>query len=159
RWTEPYSAFADSYASLFAEAGDSWDAETAANVFGGVTPGVEGTAGTFDGVNQISFVDLGSTSAIAVTTTWYYTSTGVAVESDGRYNLGYAWDTTGAADAMDVLNIALHELGHTLGLNHPNGKPFATSCLTMYAYADFGETAKRSLGDGDILGIEAIYGA
>jgi hypothetical protein len=29
----------------------------------------------------------------------------------------------------------------------------------MYGYADYGETYKRTLGRGDILGLEAVYGA
>jgi hypothetical protein len=157
KWTTPYSAFADQHASLFAQAGNAWDAETGASIFGGVQSGVRGNAGTYDGVNQIQFVSLGASTTIAVTTTWYYRGTGQAVESDGQYNTYYAWSTSGAAGAMDVLNIATHEVGHTFGLNHPKGP--GVSCLTMYAYANAGETQKRTLGDGDILGIEAIYGA
>jgi hypothetical protein len=93
-----------------------------------------------------------------VTTTWYNRATHAAVESDGQYNTHYPWSTTGAAGAMDVLDIATHEIGHTFGLNHPKGAG-AISCLTMYAYANLGETQKRTLGDGDILGIRAVYGA
>ena len=132
--------------------------ETGADIFGSINSGVQGTAGQLDGVNQIQFVSLGASTTIAVTTTWYYRSTGQAVESDGQYNTYYAWSTSGAAGAMDVLNIATHEVGHTFGLNHPKGSG-GISCLTMYAYANYGETQKRTLGDGDILGIEAIYGA
>lgn len=157
RWTTPYSAFADQHASLFSQAGNAWDSETGASIFGGVQSGVRGTAGTYDGVNQIQFVSLGASTTIAVTTTWYYRGSGQAVESDGQYNTYYAWSTSGASGAMDVLNIATHEVGHTFGLNHPKGP--GVSCLTMYAYANAGETQKRTLGDGDILGIQAIYGA
>lgn len=158
RWTGPYSGYADQHASLFSQAGEAWDSETGADIFGGISSGVQGTAGQLDGVNQIQFVSLGASTTIAVTTTWYYRSTGQAVESDGQYNTYYAWSTSGAAGAMDVLNIATHEVGHTFGLNHPKGSG-GISCLTMYAYANYGETQKRTLGDGDILGIEAIYGA
>ena len=158
KWNAPYSAVAASNAALFDQAGNTWDAETGADIFGSVTSGKQGNAGTYDGVNQIEFVNLGASTTIAVTTTWYYRQTGEAVESDGQYNTYYSWSTTGAAGSMDVLNIAAHEVGHTLGLNHPKGGG-GISCLTMYAYANTGETQKRTLGDGDILGIEAIYGA
>lgn len=158
KWNAPYSAFAASNAALFDQAGNAWDAETGADIFGGVSSGKQGNAGTLDGVNQIEFVSLGASSTIAVTTTWYYRQTGEAVESDGQYNTYYSWSTSGAAGSMDVLNIAAHEIGHTFGLNHPKGAG-GISCLTMYAYANTGETQKRTLGDGDILGIEAIYGA
>lgn len=158
KWTAPYSAVAAQHAALFDQAGNTWDVETGADIFGSVTSGKQGNAGTLDGVNQIEFVSLGASSTIAVTTTWYYRQTGQAVESDGQYNTYYTWSTSGAPGAMDVLNIANHEVGHTFGLNHPKGAG-SISCLTMYAYANVGETQKRTLGDGDILGIKAIYGA
>ena len=157
-WSAPYQATASSHASLFDAAGQSWDAAIGAAIFGGVSPGSAGAAGTFDGANQIDFVSLGASTAIAVTTTWYNRFTGQAVESDGQYNTYYAWAADGSAGAMDVFNIAAHEVGHSLGLDHPKGGG-GIGCLTMYAYANSGETQKRTLGDGDILGIQAIYGA
>lgn len=158
RWTAPYSGYADQHAAIFTASGNTWDVETGAEIFGSFQSGVQGTAGQLDNVNQIQFVNLGATTTIAVTTTWYYRSTGQAVESDGQYNTFYQWSTSGEAGKMDVQNIATHEVGHTFGLNHPKGSG-GISCLTMYASATYGETQKRTLGDGDILGIEAIYGA
>lgn len=153
-WTKPYSAKAASYASIVSSALAEWDANTGASISGGAQSGSSGTAGTYDGVNQLAWVSLGASTTIAVTTTWSYRVSGEAVESDGQYNTYYAWSTSGASNAMDVENIAQHETGHTFGLDHPSG-----TCLTMYAYANYGETMKRTLGDGDILGIRAIYGA
>jgi hypothetical protein len=158
KWNAPYSALAATNAALFDQAGNTWDTQTGADIFGSISSGKQGNAGTLDGVNQIEFVNIGASTTIAVTTTWYYRQTGEAVESDGQYNTFYSWSTSGAAGSMDVLNIATHEIGHTFGMNHPKGSG-GISCLTMYAYADYGETQKRTLGDGDILGIKAIYGA
>lgn len=157
-WNQPYSAKASSYASLVDASAATWDAITGATLVGTITAGSDGTAGVQDFKNQLDWVDLGASTTIAVTTTWYYRSTGEAVESDGQYNTHYAWSTTGEANAMDVQNIATHEIGHTFGLTHPNGNPNKIRCLTMYAYADYGETQKRTLGDGDILGTRALYG-
>lgn len=159
RWTVPYAASASSHASIFDQAASTWDAATGATLSGGITQGTGGAAGVQDFSNRIEFVDLGASTTIAVTTTWYYTSTGEAVESDAQYNLHYAWSTDGSGGAMDVLNIATHELGHTFGLDHPRGPPSKIGCLTMYAYGSLGEIQKRTLGDGDILGIRAVYGA
>lgn len=157
-WTSPYSARSGSYASVLDGDGKTWDAATSGSVFGGITSGNDGTAGVQDFKNNIEWTDLGSSSTIAVTTTWYYRGSGEAVESDAQYNTFYTWSTNGDPDAMDVSNIGTHELGHSFGLGHPNGSSSTIGCLTMYAYADFGETQKSTLGTGDILGIQAIYG-
>lgn len=155
-WDQSYSGYASSFASTLDASGRTWDTETGAGIFGGISSGSRGVAGDLDGVNQHDWTDLGSGGTIAVTTTWYYRGSGIAVESDAQYNTYYPWSTSGASGSMDVQNIATHEIGHTFGLGHPNGG--GISCLTMYAYADYGETQKRTLGTGDILGIEAIYG-
>jgi hypothetical protein len=157
-WAAPYSAYASADADLFDAAGRTWDNATGASILAGVSAGRLGSAGAKDGVNQIEFVSLGASSTIAVTTTWYNRFTHRAVESDGQYNAYYPWSRDGAAGAMDVLDIATHEIGHTFGLDHPKGSG-GISCLTMHAYASLGETQKRTLGDGDLLGIRAIYGA
>jgi hypothetical protein len=157
-WAAPFSAYASSDADLFDAAGRAWDNATGAGIFAGFAAGRLGSAGTRDGVNQVEFVSLGASSTIAVTTTWYNRLSHRAVESDGQYNTYYPWSRDGAAGAMDVLDIATHEVGHTFGLDHPKGSG-GISCLTMYAYANLGETQKRTLGDGDVLGIRAVYGA
>ncbi len=158
RWVTPYQATASSHAAIFNTAGETWDAATGADIFLSITPGSVARAGVQEFINQIDFVNLGNSPTVAVTTTWFYTSTGIAVESDARYNTFYAWSTSGAPNAMDVQAVGTHEIGHALGLEHPNGNPRHISCLTMYAYASEGATHERTLGDGDILGIRALYG-
>lgn len=156
-WTEQYSAQSDSYASIVSGTLNDWDSNTGAAIAGGVSSGDNGNAGTYDGVNQFEWEFIGSSSTVAVTTTWYYRGSGQAVESDAQYNTYYKWSTSGASDAMDVESVAQHETGHTFGLNHPTSTN-SNSCLTMYAYVSNGATHGRTLGDGDILGIKAIYG-
>lgn len=159
KWSAPYSAMASSYADVLNVSAQTWDAATGGSILGGITPGSAGVAGVQDFKNQMDWVDLGLSTTIAVTTTWYYLSTGQAVESDAQYNTFYLWSATGDPAAMDVQNIGTHEIGHTFGLGHPTGKPSKISCLTMYAYGAEGELQKRTLGDGDILGIRRLYGA
>ena len=156
-WTGPYSAKADAHASIFNSAANTWDAQTAFGLNGGITSGNDGPAGTQDFKNNIQFVNLGASSTVAQTITWAYRGSGEAVESDAQYNTYYPWSTSGAAGAMDVANVATHEIGHTFGLTHPTSTS-TNACLTMYAYVNYGETHARTLGDGDILGIKAIYG-
>lgn len=156
RWAEPYSATTSAFLAEVGAGLAVWDEETGRALVGSVTEGSSATAGRRDGVNQLAWVNLGTGGTIAVTTTWYSRLSGLAVESDGQYNTYYPWATDGRAGAMDVQNIVAHEVGHTFGLDHPKGKDIG--CLTMYAYGSLGETQKRTLGTGDILGIRAIYG-
>jgi hypothetical protein len=111
-----------------------------------------------DGVNEIYFANISSSGTIAVTTTWYNSFTKQIVEMDQVYDdVDYDWsDSTinGDPNKMDFENIAVHELGHGVGMGHP-----ADSCSneSMYRYASLGETKKRDLNTGDIVGINALY--
>ncbi|WP_340818116.1 matrixin family metalloprotease [Methanolobus sp. WCC4] len=116
------------------------------------------TAQVRDEKNVVMWSDLGPTgpgTIIAMNTFWFYTSTGEIVESDVQLNSNIEWGTNGEKTKMDVQNIATHEFGHN-GLNDL----YITKCteLTMYGYSAVGETKKRTLGLGDILGIKALYG-
>jgi len=109
-----------------------------------------------DGKNTVGWGSL-DPRIIAVTTIWYNPATKQIVEFDIIFNTYYQW---GNADenpsVMDLQNIATHEFGH-------NGLADLTSPkdaeLTMYYASTFGETKKRTLGAGDILGIKALYEA
>lgn len=156
-WTSAYRAQSDSYASIGGSALNEWDGHAGGfSISGGVGSGDNGNAGVYDGVNQWEWENIGEGSTVAVTTTWSYRGSGEAVESDAQYNTYYPWSTSGASNAMDVESVVQHETGHTFGLNHPSGS--GIDCLTMYAYVNYGWTHGRTLGDGDILGIKAIYG-
>lgn len=48
------------------------------------------------------------------------------------------WDTTGAADKVDIENVMAHEMGHVAGLDHVEKSK--ESCLTMYTFSGLGET-------------------
>jgi hypothetical protein len=57
---------------------------------------------------------------------------------------------------FDVQAVATHEFGHVAGLDHVT-KPGDT-CLTMYPNTDPEETQERTLGLGDKLGLDKLYG-
>jgi len=71
-------------------------------------------------------------------------------------NTYYGWSLSGEAGKMDVQNIMTHELGHFCGIADLYND--ADYWLTMYGDGDFGQTDKRTLGLGDILGLRAFYG-
>jgi len=63
----------------------------------------------------------------------------------------YTWGTGNGGSVQDIQTIALHELGHALGLDHS-----ANGSAVMYAYAVLGSLRRNLTGD-DINGIRAIY--
>ena len=113
-----------------------------------------------DNQNEVYFADLSDPNTIAVTIVWGIfggpTFNRQLVEWDQIYDdATYDWSMSGEAGKMDFENIATHELGHSVGMDDL----YNSSCAneTMYGYAAFGETIKRSLNAGDILGIDKLY--
>jgi len=132
---------------------ETWDKETAYAVFS-----YQGTTGLGAGKrDNYNVVAWGAYRAgvIAVTYIWY--SGSQILETDTRMNTFYKWSLSGEAGKMDIQNIMTHEFGHWAGLADLYSD--ADYWLTMYGYADYGETYKRTLGLGDILGLQAVYGA
>lgn len=117
-------------------------------------------AGTSNDVNEIYFADIsGSSLTIGVTTVWGYfggpASTREIIEWDQVYDdVDYDWSLSGESGKMDFPNVAVHEIGHAVGMGHSG-----STCTpeTMYAYTTEGETSKRDLHTGDINGINLLY--
>lgn len=113
----------------------------------------------YNETNEVVFKPVQDSNTIAVTTVWGRfsgpTFAREIVEWDQVYNTNYSWSASGEAGKMDFENIATHELGHAIGM----GDIYTASCsaVTMYGYADNGETNKRTLEAADIAGINALY--
>ena len=71
---------------------------------------------------------------------------GVYVEATGQYK-----------DPVDMQTLALHELGHLLGLSHVSSDDDAVSIMNPYVYIGEGLT-NRHISAGDIERIQRIYG-
>ena len=155
--------------AAIAQSVSDWNNEAEVTVFGDeILDTVDGPdLDSTDGKNEVLFDGGFDEGVIAVTITW-----GVfggpprnrqLVEWDMVFNdPDFDWGDAGPTDennlgdtsVMDLLNIAVHEVGHAGGLSHPDG-----TCVdeTMYAFAENGETKKRTLNAGDIAGIRALY--
>jgi len=139
-----------------------WESESGANILGDedslvVVDGVDMISP--DGKNEVLFADIDSEGAIAITVVWGIfrgkPSNRELVEWDQAYDdVDFEWSSSGEAGKMDFENIAAHEIGHSVGMGHPDD-----SCIdeTMYRFASEGETKKRSLNAGDISGIIELY--
>src|SRR3989344_4846894 len=138
-----------------------WDNHTSASIFGSTTFDYSANFDSIaDGINEISFGPYGDSNVIAVTRIWGIFS-GPAFarkidQFDILFNTLYSWgDAAIDASLMDYTNIATHEIGHGLGL-----ADLYNTCLneTMYGYSTEGEISKRDLNNGDIQGLQKLYG-
>ena len=137
---------------------ETWDVNTHFEVFADnpVTTSTQ-AAGNYDGFNVVAWGYYGNSQVIAVTYIWYNRFTRKIVETDTMMNIQFSWSLTRVTGTMDVQNIMTHEFGHWCGLNDLyRDKDY---WLTMYGYANNGETYKQTLGLGDILGLQKVYGA
>lgn len=113
-----------------------------------------------DNQNEVYFADVSNQGAIAVTIVWGIFSGPISqrqlVEWDQVYDdVDFDWSTNGEVGKMDLENIVMHEVGHSVGM----ADLYSLSCAeaTEYGYADLGETKKRDLHTGDITGVNLLY--
>lgn len=114
-----------------------------------------------NGLNEIimmeEFDGLGfSPRALAVTFRDYDGNTWI--ETDIVFNGTYDWDSYRGNlqfDRPDVRRVALHELGHLLGLSHPDE---ATPPQSVAAVMNSAVSNRNTLQPDDIQGVRALYG-
>lgn len=92
-------------------------------------------------------------NTLAITTTWTLGTD--RTESDIIFNSGKTWDSYDGTlrSALDFQRVALHELGHSLGLDHPDDAGQTVTAI-MNAFISNLDT----LAADDIAGARNLYG-
>ncbi len=143
---------------------NTWDAVECSSLsfaYMGATSKTSTQVGTtdYDSQNVMIWIDENDwpgewSDAYAVTVPLFDTLSGRILDADILFNKNFGWSAVaeGQADKADVLNIAVHEIGHLIGLDHTPGLD-----ATMYYASLSGETYKRSLAADDIQGVCYLY--
>lgn len=93
-----------------------------------------------------------NTGIVALTPVWF-ASSGVIADADVLFNgSDFTFTTDGGLNAFDVQDVATHELGHLLGLDHSGW-----AGATMYPYVDPAVVLHRSLSGDDERGLRDAY--
>ena len=142
---------------------DKWETVAGVNILGtgsATSETLEADLQSPDDKNEVYFGDVSYSGAIAITIVWGIFSgppwARELVEWDMIFDqVDFDWSDSGEAGKMDFENIATHELGHSVGLDDL----YDSKCseMTMYGYAGYGETKKRTLEDGDRTGVKKLY--
>jgi hypothetical protein len=157
---------------------NEWDKNTAKNLFkGGDSTNSLGTGNAVELVSGPTSTRIAkdsrwteawqglSSGTIAVTYYWTFFKT--ITETDCRYNSNLPWyiapaegtgaaDDTGTYNVFDVQTIAVHELGHTVGLDDLYD---STRNKDKIMYGINNGQVKWSLRQGDLDGLRSLYGA
>lgn len=126
-------------------------------VAGGRTEAGTGACGTeLDGQNTIGWAAQAG-SVLAVTCTWSRPEANggeTFVEFDMEFDPTWTWTTSTSNVNTDLQSVALHEMGHALGLDHTAVTcPGSTMCATYSA-----GVILHTLSSDDLAGLFAVYG-
>lgn len=130
----------------------TWNNVTAANFTLQYSGSTQAEQASYNGYNEVLFMNKGLGERGAVAHIWYRRDLTV-VEADIWINDDYDWNADGPLEVheLDLESVLLHEFGHWFVLGH-----LADESTVMYRTLS-GGTMKRMLHPADEQGIAAIY--
>jgi hypothetical protein len=161
---------AQQFQQTITRAFDTWDAVDTAETssqFAGFTQAIPDRE---DGITVLGFVNRPDLDRVLGATQFTVDVTnGEIVESDIFFNSSFPWSVaaSGETGRFDLESIAVHEIGHLLGLGHsalgetevrPGGRRVLGAEAVMFPIAfAAGSVADRTLKPDDVAGISDIY--
>jgi hypothetical protein len=161
------------FQAAVARAFATWQVVPTASIsfeFGGITPALPFED---DGLSVVGFLDQPDLDRVLGATGFLIDAvTGEILESDVFFNSSFPWSTAEGGDParFDVESVAVHEVGHLLGLGHSaigetelrptGGRRVLASGTVMFPIAfDRGNIADRELQPDDVAGVSDLYPA
>jgi hypothetical protein len=161
---------AQQFQTTMGRAFSTWHAVNTAPTSSSFVGFTQAEPGDDDNMTVLGFQNQpGSTRTLAATSFIINTSNGDILESDIFFNTTFQWSTSdqGVANRFDLESIAVHEIGHLLGLSHSalgetelssgNRRVIAAGSVMFPIAFSAGNTADRTLQADDIAGISDIY--
>jgi Matrixin len=161
---------AQQFQTTMGRAFTTWHAVNTAQTTSSFAGFTQAPPGDDDNLTVLGFENRpGSTRTLAATS-FFVDGSGTIQESDIFFNTAFLWSTSaqGVADRFDLESIAVHEIGHLLGLSHSalgetelisDGRRVIAAESVMFPIAfSRGNTADRTLKADDVAGISDIYG-
>ena len=114
------------------------------------------TATALDNRNVVMFRGTSNGSALASTYSWWNSSNQLLDSDIVFWDGGFTFfaGTSGCSGGAYIEDVATHELGHALGLNHSS-----VAGATMYPSYSYCSQALRTLDADDIAAAKSLYGS